>query len=74
MMTETTLKDVVERHRHQLMQVAGVAGVAAGVAKTDPPKPCIQVFVTTDHWPAGVSHQIEGYDVELVKTLGFHAR
>jgi hypothetical protein len=72
-MTKLTLKDVVERYRHQLMQVAGVAGVAAGVAKTNPQKPCIQVFVTTDQWPDGVSHQIEGYDVELVKTSGFRA-
>lgn len=73
-MTKPTLKDVVEQYRHRLMQVAGVAGVAAGVAKSNPQKPCIQVFVTTDQWPDGVSHRIEGYDVELVRTQGFHAR
>ena len=58
-MTKPTLKDVVERHRRQLMQVAGVAGVAAGAAKSDPPKPCIQVFVTIDQWPDGVSLPLE---------------
>lgn len=73
MVTKPTLKDVVERHRHHLLRVAGVAGVAAGVGKSDPRKLCIQIFVTTDQWPEGVSHQIEGYDVELVKTSGFRA-
>jgi len=72
-MTKPTLKDVVERHRQQLLQVTGVAGVAAGVGQSDPQKLCIQVFVTTDQWPEGISHQIEGYDVELVKTPGFRA-
>jgi hypothetical protein len=72
--SKPTLKDVVERHRRQLLQVTGVTGVAAGMGKNDPQKLCIQVFVTTDHWPEGISHQIEGYDVELVKTPGFRAR
>ncbi|HEY9536894.1 MAG TPA: hypothetical protein VIS03_04810 [Kiloniellaceae bacterium] len=72
-MTKPSLRDVVERHRHQLLQVTGVAGVAAGAGRSDPQKLCIQVFVTTDQWPEGVSRQIEGYDVELVKTSGFRA-
>ena len=73
MVTQPSLKEVVERNRHQLLQVTGVVGVAAGVGRSDPQKLCIQVFVTTDQWPEGVSRQIEGYDVELVKTSGFRA-
>ena len=73
MATKASLKDVVERHRHQLLQVSGVAGVAAGVGQRDPHKLCIQLFVTIDQWPEWISHQIEGYDVELVKTSGFRA-
>lgn len=71
MMSEPTLKDVVERYRLQLMQVAAVVGVAAGVSKTDPQKHCIQVFVTMNEWPDGVPRKLDGYDVELVKASSF---
>lgn len=73
MMAKSSLKDVVERHRQQLLQVEGVAGVAVGQAKSGRRAPCIQIFVTTDRWPEGLSRRIEGYEVELVKASGFRA-
>lgn len=68
-----SLKDVIERHRTQLMQLSGVEGIAAGLCKSEPQKRCIQVFVRTDDWPEGLPHQLDGYEVELVKTSGFRA-
>ena len=72
-MNDISLKDVLERHRAQVMSAPGVAGIAVGLSKADPQKRCIQVYVTTDDWPEGVPHQLDGYDVELVKTSGFRA-
>jgi hypothetical protein len=72
-MNELSLKDVVERHRTMVMQAKGVVGIAVGLSKADPRKRSIQVYVTTNEWPDGVPRQLEGYDVELVKTSGFRA-
>ena len=58
-----SLKEVVERHRAQVMSLQGVVGIAAGLSKTDPQKRCIQVYVTTNEWPPGVPRQLDGYDV-----------
>jgi hypothetical protein len=68
-----SLKDVIERHREKVMSSKGVVGIAAGLSKADPQKRCIQVYVITNDWPAGVPRQLDGYDVELVKTRAFRA-
>ena len=72
-MNEPSLKDVVERHRTMVLQAKGVVGVAGGISKTDPKKLSIQVYVTINHWPDGLPHQLDGFEVELVKTSGFRA-
>ena len=72
-MNEPNLKDVLERHRTLVMQAKGVVGVAVGLSKADPGKRAIQVYVTTNEWPEGVPRQLDGFDVELVKTSGFRA-
>jgi len=72
-MNEPSLKDVVERHRTIVMQAKGVVGIAVGISKADPRKRSIQVYVSTNHWPDGLPHQLDGYDVELVITSGFRA-
>ena len=46
---------------------------AGGILKADPQKRSIQVYVTTNHWPEGLPHQLDGYEVELVKTSVFRA-
>lgn len=56
------------------MRIPGVVGIAAGRSRADPSRLCIHVYVTTTEWPAGLPHQFEGYDVQLVKTTGFRAR
>lgn len=68
-----SLKDVIDRHRAQVMQMHGVVGVAAGVSKADPAKHCVQVYVTTDDWPEGLPRTLDGYEVELIRTSGFRA-
>lgn len=72
-MKRTGLQYVIERHRLDVMAIDGVAGIAVGLSKADPAKPCIHVYVTTTDWPEGLPHQLDGYDVELVKTPGFRA-
>jgi hypothetical protein len=72
-MNDPNLKDVVERHRAQVMRLRGVVGIAVGLSKSDPSKRCVQVYVTTNDWPEGVPHQLDGYEVELVKSSGFRA-
>lgn len=72
-MKNSPLKDLIKQHRARLMRINGVVGIAAGRSKADPAKWCIQVYVTTDDWPEGLPHQLDGYDVELVKTPGFRA-
>jgi hypothetical protein len=56
-----------------VMQAKGVVGIAVGRSKADGAKTCIQVFVTTSDWPDGVPRQLEGCEVELVKSPGFRA-
>lgn len=68
------LKDVIDRHRADVMRIQGVAGLAAGRSKADSSKHRIHVYVTTTDWPEGLPHQLDGYDVELVKTTRFRAR
>ena len=68
-----SMKDVVERHRGQVMSLKGVVGIAAGLSKADPKKRCIQVYVTADRWPAGLARQLDGFEVELVRSRGFRA-
>lgn len=72
-MSEPNLKDVVERHRAAVMQVRGVVGIAVGLSRGDSGKRCIQVYVTADDWPEGVPRQLEGCEVELVKSSGLRA-
>lgn len=72
-MKKASLQDVVERHRADVLEIDGVAGIAVGVSPVDPAKRCILVYTTTNGWPAGLPHQLDGYDVELVKTSGFRA-
>jgi len=72
-MSESNLKEVIERHRTAVMQLAGVVGIAVGLSKTDTRKPCIQVYVTNDTWPDGLPQQLDGCQVELVKSAGFRA-
>ena len=73
LMNKPSLKEVIERHRAQVMSLQGVVGIAAGLSKTDPQRHCIQVYVTSHDWPEGVPRQLDGYEVELVKTSGFRA-
>jgi hypothetical protein len=72
-MTTPSLKDVIERHRHRIMQIKGVNGVGAGLSPSDHTTHCILVYAATDHWPDELEHEIEGYKVEIVKSKGFRA-
>ncbi len=73
-MNNTSLKEVLEKHRDSIMQISGVIGVGIGLSQTDPAKRCIVVYTTTGQWPPALPRQIEGHDVEIVKKKkGFHA-
>lgn len=73
MMKNPSLKDVIDQHRADVMRIKGVAGISAGRSRADSSKHCIQVYVATDDWPEGLPHQLDGFDVELVRTTGFRA-
>lgn len=68
-----SLKDVIDRHRAQVMGLPGVVGFAAGLSKANPATRCVQVYVNTEAWPEGLPHTLDGYQVELIKTSGFRA-
>lgn len=68
-----SLKEVIDRHKGDVMRLQGVVGIAAGRSQADSSKRCIHVYVTTTDWPEGLPHQLDGYDLELVKTTGFRA-
>jgi hypothetical protein len=70
-----SLRDVIEKHRARVMGVPGVVAIAAGISRSDPARRCVHVYVTltTAEWPDGLPHQLDGYDIELVKTPGFRA-
>lgn len=68
-----SLKDVIDRHRAQVMDLPGVVGVAGGLSKVNPAIWCVQVYVATEGWPEGLPLTLDGYRVELIKTSGFRA-
>jgi hypothetical protein len=72
-MKNPSLRDVINRHRQQVMRLPGIVGIAVGLSKSDKRKRCILVYVTVDQWPDGLPRQFEGHSVELVRTSGFRA-
>jgi hypothetical protein len=73
-MSRASLKEVVQKHRGDIMKLPGVIGVGVGLSPTDRNKRCILVYTTTSERPPDLLKQIDGYDVEIVKKKkGFRA-
>jgi hypothetical protein len=66
-------QEVIERHRKRLLEIPNVHGVAFGVSPTDDSKHRILVYANTDQPPAELPTTLDGYEVEWVKSSGFHA-
>jgi hypothetical protein len=73
-MDESTLKQVLERHRGRLLQIEGVIGIAVGMSDDDPTRRCIVVYANRDEPPADLPAQLEGHPVEMHTVPGFEAR
>jgi len=73
-MSETSLKEILDKHRETIMKIPGVIGVGVGLSPGDPGKKCILVYITRDERPEELPEQIEGVDVEMIKkTKDFRA-
>lgn len=72
-MEKPNLQEVIERHRKRLLKIDGIVGIAVGAAASDPNRRCIIVYASMDDWPAELPRELDGYDVELHKSSGFHA-
>ncbi len=73
-MTETSLKEILDKHRETIMKVPGVIGVGVGLSPSKPGKKCILVYMTGDERPEELPERIEGVDVEMIKkTKDFRA-
>jgi hypothetical protein len=71
-MEELSLRQVIQRHSKRIMKIKGVVGIAAGAKAANPKERCILIYTNLDDWPAELPHQLDGYDVEIQKTSGFH--
>jgi len=71
-MKKLSLQQVIQRNRKRLMMIKGVEGVGAGAKTADPQERCILVYTNVDHWPADLPRQLDGYEVEIQRTSGFH--
>jgi hypothetical protein len=73
-MSNATPKDVLDRHRSEIMNLEGVVGVAYGISPTEPGAKRILVYTTRRDRPAGLPDEIEGHAVETVtRSKGFRA-
>lgn len=54
------------------MKIKGVVGIAAGAKAANPKERCILIYTNIDDRPAELPHQLDGYEVEIQKTSGFH--
>lgn len=73
-MSETSLKEILDKHRESIMKIPGVIGVGVGLSPSKLGKKCILVYITSDERPAELPVQIEGVDVEMIKrTKDFRA-
>lgn len=66
------LKQVIERHRAELLAIPGVNGVAAG--RTQDGRSAVLVYGNTKERPAQLPAELEGYPVEFHRTGDFRAR
>jgi hypothetical protein len=71
-MEELSIKQVIQRHSKRIIKINGVVGIAAGAKAADPKERCILIYTNVDNWPAELPHQLDGYEVEIQKTSGFH--
>ena len=71
-MEKVTPKQVVEKHRKDILKIKGVSAIAFGMSSTDSSKRCIIVYADLDQWPDQLPHELDGYQVEVQKTSGFN--
>jgi hypothetical protein len=69
-MADRDPKSALETHRTRLMKIPGVVGVSFGISPAHPGKRCILVHATTEGWPPDLPHELNGFEVELVKVPG----
>lgn len=72
-MKKPNLQEVIERHRKRLLKIDGVVGIGAGAPASDPNRRCIIIYASVDDWPSELPRELDGYEVELHKSSGFHA-
>ena len=51
-----------------------MVGVSYGISPTHPDRRCILVHATTEGWPPDLPHDLDGFEVEVVRVPdGFRA-
>jgi len=69
-MADRDPRPALEAHRSRLMKIPGVIGVSFGISPTQPDKRCILVHATTEGWPPDLPHELNGFEVEVVRVPG----
>jgi hypothetical protein len=71
---ELKIEDVIRNHSDDIMKIADVIGVGAGLSRSGSGKKCIIVYARSPDWPDALPRELDGYSVEIVvRTSGFRA-
>lgn len=72
-MNSPSIREVIARHRKQLMTLPGVVGISATSHPSRAGEMGIVVYVKSGERPAGIPDSLEGYEVSTEVSSGFNA-